>query len=48
VRFEDMITNERLDLAGDVLAEDFYYWPQLDLHGPGGVRAWMTAFRTAS
>lgn len=44
--FEEIITNGRLELADAIFAEDFY-WPQFDLRGPEGVRAWVTAFRTA-
>jgi steroid delta-isomerase-like uncharacterized protein len=44
--FEEIITHGRLDLADEIFAEDFY-WPQFDLRGPDGVRAWVTAFRTA-
>ncbi|HUZ25300.1 MAG TPA: ester cyclase [Streptosporangiaceae bacterium] len=44
--FEEIITNGRLDLADEIFAEDFR-WPQFDLHGPDGVRAWVTAFRAA-
>jgi steroid delta-isomerase-like uncharacterized protein len=44
--FEEIITNNRLELADELFAEDFY-WPQFDLHGPDGVRAWVRAFRTA-
>ena len=44
--FEEIITNGRLELADEIFAEDFY-WPQFDLRGPDGVRAWVTAFRTA-
>lgn len=44
--FEEIITNNRLDLADQVFAPDFY-WPQFDLRGPDGVRTWVRAFRTA-
>ncbi|MGA2828017.1 MAG: ester cyclase [Streptosporangiaceae bacterium] len=44
--FEEIITNGRLELADELFAEDFY-WPQFDLRGPDGVRAWVTAFRRA-
>jgi len=44
--FEEIITNGRLELADDIFAADFY-WPQFDLRGPDGVRAWVTAFREA-
>ncbi|MFG2924517.1 ester cyclase [Streptomyces sp. NPDC048305] len=44
--FEEIITNNRLELAADIFAEDFY-WPQFDLRGPEGVRTWVRAFRTA-
>lgn len=44
--FEEIITNNRLELA-DELFHDEFYWPQFDLHGPDGVRAWVKAFRTA-
>jgi steroid delta-isomerase-like uncharacterized protein len=44
--FEEMITNDRPELADEIFHEDFY-WPQFDLRGPDGVRAWVVAFRTA-
>lgn len=44
--FEEIITNNRLELADELFAEDFY-WPQFDLRGPEGVRTWVRAFRTA-
>jgi steroid delta-isomerase-like uncharacterized protein len=44
--FEEIITNNRLELADDLFAPEFY-WPQFDLRGPDGVRTWVTAFRTA-
>ncbi|MFG2593434.1 ester cyclase [Streptomyces sp. NPDC048438] len=44
--FEEIITNNRLELADEIFAEDFY-WPQFDLRGPEGVRTWVRAFRTA-
>jgi steroid delta-isomerase-like uncharacterized protein len=44
--FEEIITNNRLELADEIFAEDFY-WPQFDLRGPEGVRSWVQAFRTA-
>lgn len=43
--FERIITNDELALADEIFAEDFY-WPQFDLRGPDGVRAWVRAFRT--
>lgn len=44
--FEELITNNRLELAEEIFAPEFY-WPQFDLHGPEGVRTWVRAFRTA-
>jgi predicted ester cyclase len=44
--FEEIITNDRLELADEIFHEDFY-WPQFDLHGPEGVRIWVRAFRAA-
>ncbi|HEY5835751.1 ester cyclase [Streptomyces sp.] len=44
--FEEIITNNRLELADEIFADDFY-WPQFDLRGPEGVRTWVRAFRTA-
>ncbi|MBL0888355.1 ester cyclase [Myceligenerans indicum] len=44
--FEEIITNNRLELADEIFAPDFY-WPQFDLRGPDGVRTWVKAFRTA-
>jgi len=44
--FEEIITNGRLELADEIFAEDFA-WPQFGLHGPDGVRTWVTAFREA-
>jgi len=44
--FEEIITNNRLELADEIFADDFY-WPQFGLHGPEGVRTWVRAFRTA-
>jgi predicted ester cyclase len=44
--FEEIITNNRLELADEIFAADFY-WPQFDLRGPEGVRSWVRAFRTA-
>ena len=44
--FEEIITNNRLELADELFAENFY-WPQFGLHGPEGVRSWVRAFRTA-
>ncbi|MFJ4208711.1 ester cyclase [Paenarthrobacter sp. NPDC089675] len=44
--FEEIITNNRLELADEIFASEFY-WPQFDLHGPEGVRTWVRAFRTA-
>lgn len=46
VLFEEIITNDRLELADHVFAPDFS-WPQFDLHGPDGVRTWVRAFRSA-
>lgn len=46
ILFEEIITNNRLELADEVFAPDFY-WPQFDLTGPEGVREWVRAFRTA-
>ncbi|OFL64964.1 MULTISPECIES: ester cyclase [unclassified Brevibacterium] len=46
ILFEEIITNNRLELADEVFAPDFY-WPQFDLRGPDGVREWVRAFRTA-
>jgi len=44
--FEEIITNDRLELADELFAPDFY-WPQFGLRGPDGVRDWVRAFRTA-
>ncbi|WP_051385832.1 ester cyclase [Actinokineospora inagensis] len=44
--FERIITHNELHLADEVFAEDFH-WPQFDLHGPDGVRTWVTDFRAA-
>ncbi|GAA3837411.1 ester cyclase [Streptomyces chiangmaiensis] len=44
--FEEIITNNRLELADEIFAEDFF-WPQFGLRGPEGVRTWVRAFRTA-
>lgn len=44
--FERIITLGELDLADEIFAEDFH-WPQFDLHGPDGVRAWVVNFRRA-
>lgn len=46
ILFEEIITNNRLELADEVFAPNFY-WPQFDLRGPEGVREWVRAFRTA-
>ncbi|EFG46728.1 SnoaL-like polyketide cyclase [Brevibacterium mcbrellneri ATCC 49030] len=46
ILFEEIITNNRLELADEVFAPNFY-WPQFDLRGPDGVREWVRAFRTA-
>ena len=46
ILFEDIITNNRLELADEVFAPNFY-WPQFDLTGPEGVREWVRAFRSA-
>lgn len=46
ILFEQIITNNRLELADEVFAPNFY-WPQFDLTGPEGVREWVRAFRTA-
>jgi predicted ester cyclase len=44
--FERVITLGELELADEIFHDDFY-WPQFELHGPEGVRTWVTAFRTA-
>ncbi|MEV4347163.1 ester cyclase [Actinoplanes sp. NPDC049596] len=44
--FEEIITNNRLELADELFAADFF-WPQFGLRGPEGVRTWVRAFRTA-
>lgn len=44
--FEEIITNDRSELADEIFAPDFY-WPQFDLRGPEGVLTWVRAFRTA-
>lgn len=44
--FEEIITNDRPELADQLFAADFT-WPQFGLHGPDGVRTWVRAFRTA-
>lgn len=44
--FEEIITQGHLELADEIFAPDFC-WPQFGLHGPDGVRTWVTAFRTA-
>lgn len=44
--FEEIITNNRLELADEIFHEDFY-WPQFELHGPEGVRQWVRAFRSS-
>ncbi|GAA1867724.1 ester cyclase [Myceligenerans crystallogenes] len=44
--FEEIITNNRLELADEIFAPDFV-WPQFGLRGPEGVRTWVRAFRTA-
>jgi predicted ester cyclase len=44
--FERVITLGELDLADQIFHEDFH-WPQFDLRGPDGVRAWVRAFRIA-
>jgi predicted ester cyclase len=46
ILFEEIITNDRPELADHVFAADFS-WPQFDLHGPDGVRTWVRAFRAA-
>lgn len=46
ILFEEIITNNRLELADEVFAPDFY-WPQFGLRGPDGVRDWVRAFRAA-
>lgn len=46
ILFEQIITNNRLELADEVFVPNFY-WPQFDLTGPEGVREWVRAFRTA-
>lgn len=46
ILFEEIITNNRLELADEVFAPNFY-WPQFDLTGPEGVREWVRAFRSA-
>ncbi|WP_017572104.1 ester cyclase [Nocardiopsis halotolerans] len=45
VLFEEIITDNRLELADEIFAPHFY-WPQFDLRGPEGVRTWVRAFRT--
>ena len=44
--FEGVITCGQLELADEIFAEDFH-WPQFGLHGPDGVRTWVTDFRAA-
>lgn len=44
--FERVITNGELEVADEIFADDFY-WPEFDLHGPEGVRTWVTNFRAA-
>jgi predicted ester cyclase len=44
--FERIITRDELHLADEIFAPDFH-WPQFDLHGPDGVRAWVRNFRQA-
>lgn len=46
ILFEEIITNNRLELTDEVFAPNFY-WPQFNLRGPEGVREWVRAFRTA-
>lgn len=46
ILFEEIITNNRLELADEVFAPNFY-WLQFDLTGPEGVREWVRAFRSA-
>ena len=46
ILLEESITNNRLELADEVFAPNFY-WPQFDLTGPEGVREWVRAFRSA-
>lgn len=44
--FEEIITNNRLELADEIFSPDFT-WPQFGLRGPEGVRIWVRAFRSA-
>jgi predicted ester cyclase len=44
--FEEIITNNELQLADELFHDDFA-WPQFGLSGPEGVRSWVRAFRIA-
>jgi predicted ester cyclase len=44
--FLEIINKKAYEVADEILAPDFY-WPQFNLHGPDGVRAWMRQFHTA-
>lgn len=43
--FLEIINEKAYDVADEIFAPDFY-WPQFDLRGPDGVRAWMRQFHT--
>jgi len=44
--FERIVNHGELDLADTVFAPDFH-WPQFDLHGPDGVKTWVSRLRHA-
>jgi len=44
--FERIVNRGELEVADAVFAADFH-WPQFDLHGPDGVKAWVTKLREA-
>lgn len=46
VMFERIVNHGELELADEVFSADFH-WPQFDLHGPEGVKAWVTRLREA-
>ncbi len=41
--FIEIVNDAAYDVADEIFAPDFY-WPQFDLHGPDGVRAWARTF----
>lgn len=44
--FLEIINKKAYEVADEIFSPDFY-WPQFELHGPDGVRAWMRQFHGA-